>query len=293
MTLLPHINFLDADEVIAVMEAGADALEASQLRKGSTLLLPRRGRLLFSGDIHDYPGHLEAIVRLAELDESSDNHVILHELIHGERLLDGMDLSYRNLAMVAALVTKYPAQVHPLLANHELAQCFRIAVSKGSGDQVAMFDAGLDYVFNDRAEEVANSIRDFIRAMPLVVRGENGIWCGHSIPAQSDFDRTVFDRTLEDADYLGPSGPAWQLVWGRLHDPVHVKALLARFGAKLLLVGHCHAEMGVDSPAEGLVVVNSDHERGAIVFVDLASEPPTAEYVRQSAVPLGLHRDAY
>ncbi len=288
---LPDINFLDADEVIAVLEGGADALDDSPYRKGSTVVLPAHGRLLFSGDIHDYPGHLEAIVRLAELDESKDNHVILHELIHGERLFDGMDMSYRNLAIVAALVQRYPMQVHPLLANHELAQCFRIAVSKGGGDQVAMFDAGLDYVFSDRAEEVATAIRDFIRAMPLVVRGENGVWCGHSIPAQSDFDPSVFDRPLEDADYLGPDGAAWQLVWGRSQDPAHVKALLERFKAKVFLVGHCHAEMGIDSPADGLVVVNSDHDRGVVVPIDLGGPAPTGEEVESSAIPLGLHRD--
>ncbi|MSR28610.1 MAG: hypothetical protein EXS03_03420 [Phycisphaerales bacterium] len=287
---LPEVNFLDADEVISVLEAGADAMEDSPLRQGASVRLPLRGTLLFSGDIHDYPGHLEAIVRLANLDESPDNHVILHELIHGERVFNGMDMSYRNLSAVAALVQRYPRQVHPILANHELAQCFRIAVSKGGGDQVAMFDAGLDYVFSDRAEEVATAIRDFIRAMPLVVRAENGVWCGHSIPAQGDFDRAIFDRPLEDADYLGPDGGAWRLVWGRLQDPAHVKALLAKFDAKVFLVGHCHAEMGIESPVDGLVVVNSDHDRGVVVQIDLAAKAPSARDIERSAIPLGLYR---
>lgn len=289
---LPRVNFVDADEVISVLEAGADALVGSTQRRGCSVMLGAQGKMLFSGDIHDYPGHLEAIVRLAELEASEQNHVILHELIHGDRLLDGMDLSYRNLATVAALVARHPGQVHPMLANHELAQCFRIAVSKGGGDQVAMFDAGLDYVFSDRSEEVATAIRDFVLALPLAVRAANGVWCMHSIPSNRECDAALFDRSLVEADYRGPGGGAWNVVWGRQQAPDHVRLLLDRFGARLFLVGHCHAEMGIESPADGLVVVNSDHERGAVVSIDLAAPAPTAKEVVASAIALGLHRDA-
>ena len=287
---LPEIHFLDADAMIESFESAAELMASSPLRRGSTVHLPARGRLLATGDIHDFPGHLEAIVRLAELDESPDHHVMLHELIHGERLISGMDVSYRNLAIVAELVKRYPQQVHPLLANHELAQCHRLSVSKGGGDQVAMFDDGLDYVFGDRAEEVATAIREFILAMPLVLRAENGLWCSHSIPARMDFDDGAFDRALVLEDYQSPKGTAWCMVWGRSQDPVHIQALLKRFGAKLFVVGHCHAEMGIESPTDGLLVINSDHERGAVVVINLESPLPSAEELVKSAIPLVLYR---
>lgn len=276
-----------------VFEHAAECMLASPLRRGATVHLPPRGRLLATGDVHDFPGHLAAIVRLAELDASPDNHVMLHELIHGETLVDGMDLSYRNLAIVAQLVRTYPRQVHPILANHELAQCHRMSVSKGGGDQVAMFDDGLDYVFNDRAEEVATAIREFILAMPLVLRAENGLWCAHSIPDRLSFDEGAFDRPLCTADYQSPNGVAWCVVWGRLHDPRHVAALLRRFGARLMIVGHCQAETGIESPAEGLVVINSDHPRGAVVHIDLGSALPSADELVHSAIPLGFHRESH
>jgi len=287
---LPRLNTIDADEVIEVFERAADMLLQSPLRRGSTVHLPPRGRLLATGDIHDFPGHLETIVRLAELDASSDHHVMLHELIHGERLVDRMDLSYRNLALVAQLVVAYPQQVHPLLANHELAQCHRMAVSKGGGDQVAMFDDGLEYVFGERAEEVATAIREFILAMPLVLRAENGLWCAHSIPGRYDFDDGAFDRRLEDADYRSPKGTAWTVVWGRTQDPEHVQTLLSRLRAKLFVVGHCLVEMGAASPTDGLVVLNSDHERSAVVFVGLDRPLPSAEELVQHAIPLVFRR---
>jgi hypothetical protein len=287
---LPRLNTIDADEMIELFERAADTLLQSPLRRGSTVHLPPRGRLLATGDIHDFPGHLEAIVRLAELDASSDHHVMLHELIHGERLVDRMDMSYRNLAMVAQLVVSYPQQVHPLLANHELAQCHRMAVSKGGGDQVALFDDGLEYVFGERAEEVATAIREFILALPLVLRAENGLWCAHSIPGRYDFDDGAFDRRLEDADYRSPKGTAWTVVWGRTQDRDHVQTLLSRLRAKLFVVGHCPVEMGAASPTDGLVVLNSDHERGAVVFVGLDRPLPTAEELVKQAIPLVLHR---
>lgn len=287
---LPELHFVDADEMIQIFERAADCLANSSLRRGSTIYLPSRGKLLATGDIHDFPGHLEAIIRIADLDGSPDHHVMLHELIHGENLIDRMDFSYRNLAIVAELVNRYPAQVHPILANHELAQCHRISVSKGGGDQVAMFDAGLEYVFGDRAEEVATSIREFILAMPLVLRAENGLWCAHSVPSRDDFDDTAFDRALTLEDYQSPAGTAWCVVWGRLQNPAHIQALLQRFHAKLFIVGHCHAEMGIESPTEGLVVINSDHQRGVVVSIDLTAPLPSAQQIVHAAVPLVLYR---
>ena len=136
---------------------------------------------------------------LADLDAGDDRHVTLHELIHGDRLVNRMDLSYRTLLRVADLVLAYPGQVHPLLANHEIAQCFRMRVSKGAGDQVQMFDEGLDFVFGDDAQVVADSINAFIRAMPLALRCDNGLFLAHSVPAEA-FDAADLERELTDAD---------------------------------------------------------------------------------------------
>ncbi|MSR70282.1 MAG: hypothetical protein EXS17_08060 [Phycisphaerales bacterium] len=290
MSALPEIDFRNSAAMVDVFQRAAETMHASPLRRGSIVHLPSRGRLLATGDVHDFPGHLAAIIQLAGLDESPNHHVMLHELIHGERLINGMDISYRNLAIVAELVNRYPLQVHPLLANHELAQCFRISVSKGGGDQVAMFDDGLDYVFGDSAEEVATAIREFVLAMPLALRAENGLWTSHSVPNRLDFDATAFARILTSDDYASPSGTAWCFVWGRLQNPQHIAALLKICESKLFIVGHCQAEMGIESPAPGLVVINSDHERGVVVYIDLESPlPPTDELVR-SAIPLGLYR---
>ncbi len=267
----------------------AAALRGSPWRHGCCERLPRRGTLLATGDIHDYPGHLEAIVMLADLDAGADRHVTLHELIHGDRLVNRMDLSYRTLLRVADLVLAYPGQVHPLLANHEIAQCFRMRVSKGAGDQVQMFDEGLDFVFGDDAQVVADAINAFIRAMPLALRCDNGLFLAHSVPAEP-FDAAELERELSDGDFASPRGIAWRFTWGRVHKSEHVDAVRAALGAGLLVLGHVKAEMGAASPAPGVLILNSDHEHGAVVPFDLEADAPAAGEAVAAMVPLGAYR---
>ena len=59
--------------------------------------------------LHDNPFHFEALLRMARLEEGEDRHLILHELIHGEHLMNGMDFSYRMLLKTADLVRAHPA----------------------------------------------------------------------------------------------------------------------------------------------------------------------------------------
>ena len=267
----------------------AGALRRSPWRRGCCERLPRSGTLLATGDIHDYPGHLEAIMMLADLDAGPERHVTLHELIHGDRLVNRMDLSYRTLLRVADLVLAYPGQVHPLLANPAIAQCVRMRVSTGAGDQVQMFDDGLDFVFGDDAQVVADAINAFIRSMPLALRCDNGLFLAHSVPAEP-FDASDLERDLGDEDYASPRGIAWRFTWGRVHAPAHVEAVRAALEAKLLVLGHVKAEMGAASPAPGVLILNSDHEQGAVVPFDLAADAPSADDAIAAMVPLGAYR---
>ena len=161
------LNLNDAAAVIDVFQRAAAAMRDSPHRSGSATRLPARGRLLATGDLHDNPIHFEKIVRLARLAESEDHHVVLHELIHGDKLLNGMDFSHRMLARIAALLLDHPLQVHPVLANHELSQMKGTSVTKGAGDSVQLFLDALDYVFGDSAEEVNEASLYFEKELPF------------------------------------------------------------------------------------------------------------------------------
>lgn len=203
------MDLRDPDTTIDLFDRAAEVMLASPLRRGSAVRLPAEGHLLATGDLHDNPVHLDRIVHLAGLERAPDRHVVLHELIHGERLINGMDFSHRMLGRVAQLVVEHPHQVHPMLGNHEVAQVTNVAVSKGAGNSVDLFDDALVYAYGDEWERVAESIDRFLRAMALAVVSDSGVMCAHSLPAphrMARFDPSILDRALDDADLRGPDG---------------------------------------------------------------------------------------
>jgi hypothetical protein len=213
---------------------------------------------------------------------------VLHELIHGDCLVNGMDFSYRMLARVAALVLDHPGQAHPMLANHELAQMTGRGVSKGGGNSVELFRDALDYVFGDDAGDVEGAINGFFRALPLAVRSEGGVLCAHSVPRADQmgrFDPTVLERPLDDEDYRGPNGAAYLMTWGRGQTAEQLDALAEAWHVKLFILGHDFAETGILMKSPRAIVLNSDHERATVLPIDLA-EVPSAADAFMMAVPL-------
>lgn len=282
------INMQNASEVVKTFDEASKQMLESPLRKGSQVCLPDKGRLLVTGDLHDNPFHYSVIVRLAKLDKDKENHVIFHEMIHSERLVNGVDLSHRMLVRVAELMLNHPNQVHPILANHELSQMTGKGVSKGAGNSVVLFDDGLEFVFGDDWVTVSEAIGRFIRAMPLAVRSETGVFCAHSLPAarmMESFDKEVLNRELTDSDFESNKGAAYLMTWGRGHNDEQVETLAREWGVKMFFLGHEHVETGCEMFGPRLVKLNSDHEQGAVLIVDLA-DIPSAEEAMMSAIRL-------
>lgn len=275
-------NFTDAAAVIDLLDRAAEACRRDAFRDRSVVRLPRRGWLLATGDLHDNPPHLQTILRVIGLDRAPDRHVILHELIHGENLINGMDFSHRMLLRVAELKCAYANQVHPLLANHELAQMTGQGVSKGAGDAVVMFQDAIDYTFGDEAEAVTEAMNRFLRAWPLALITESGVLCAHSVPsvhAMEKFDPAVLERDLTVDDYRPGTGSACLMVWGRNHTAAHLDRLAEVFGVRAFCLGHERAEIGYELlPGDRGIVLNSDHEHAAVLPLDLSADPNPAEW---------------
>lgn len=288
MTVEPTIDLRDTAAVSGCFrEAAAMLLEA---RPGSCVELPAAGRLLVTGDLHDNPFHYARIIEAAGLDRGPDRHVVLHELIHGERLVNGMDLSYRMLGRIADLVRQFPGQVHPMLANHEIAQRTGRAVSKGAGNNVELFRDGIEFVFGDDTPEVEDAMNTFIDAMPLAVRSASGVLCAHSLPAKArfaEFDTGVLDRRLTPEDFQAPTGAAHLMTWGRDYLPEPAATLREQWGVSLFCLGHCHVDTGIEAVGDGVIVINSDHEAGRMLPIDLA-DPPSADDCVLYALPVGM-----
>lgn len=291
---LEGVDLRSAEAVAAIFREAAEANLSAACRRGSVDVAEPAGALLATGDLHDNPLAFAKVMKLATLDRSTDDRprrVTLHEIIHGS-LMGGLDFSHRALARAAALKTRHPERVHTLLANHELAQIVGSGIAKDGVRVVDAFNDGVEQVFGEHAGAVHEAIGAFIRSMPLALvsgRGTGrGVLCAHSLPTpvmQDRFDPEILDRPLEERDYEPRKGSAHLMVWGRGHTPEWLDELARTWGVELFVLGHEKAETGARFVPNRAVVLNSDHDRGAALEIDLASPPEAREAVWE-ALPL-------
>lgn len=283
---MSRLDLANADAVIGALRAGAEANRTAPCREGSIDRVSDPGRLIATGDIHDNPINFAAVVEAAGLGpepSAEPAHLTLHEIIHPPTLVGGMDFSYRGLARVAALKARFPGFVHTLLANHELAQVVGSGIVKNGVRVVDAFNAGVEYVFGEDADAVQDAIRDFVLSMPLALRcvcPQGDILCAHSLPAAANmarFDPTILARDLTDDDYQPRAGSAYFMVWGRGYDAELLEDLTERWGVNLFILGHEHAPSGYALVEPNALVLNTDHERGVYLPVDLSNKPRLAE----------------
>lgn len=297
------LDLQDPAEVASTLRAGAQANRDASCRQGSIDLVRAPGRLIATGDLHDNPVHFARVVHAAglgsapgiddtDLPEASEPaHLTLHELIHSDRLMNGMDFSYRALTRVAALKADHPEHVHTLLANHELAQIVGAGIIKHGVRVVEAFDNAVDYAFGDEADGVRAAIGEFVRSMPIALRcvcPAGDILCAHSVPGPAmmgRFDPSILERELTDDDYAPRVGSAHFMVWGRGYDGDLLEDLTERWGINLFILGHEHAETGCSLIEPNGVVLNSDHERGVYLPIDL-EHIPRLEGVHEKLIPL-------
>ena len=278
----PIFNLSDPTKVCETLLRATELLFSYEGRVGSTHHIPPEGNTLVSGDLHDNPLHLAKIIKLAALHEPA-NHVVLQELIHSGDTHNVHDYSYQMLVRVAALVVSYPLQVHPILANHELSQVTRRAITKGGSELVEGFLHGIDHVFGNKADSVLSAISAFVYAMPLAVRSKSGLMCCHSLPNEAlmnAFDMDVIDRELLPGDVRGGDGSAYMMVWGRQHTREQIDMLAAYWGVKLFCLGHAWVPGGVEVTMDKVVHINSDHDNGAVLLIRLDAIQPAARTAR-------------
>jgi hypothetical protein len=291
---LPPLDASSAGSVVNALRAGASANRNALCRKGAIDVIHAPGELIATGDLHDNPTNYRKLVMRAGmtlheagLDEqapaqgpaSTPSHLTLHEIIHSDRLWQGMDMSYRMLTRVAHLKARYPEHVHTLLGNHELAQLMNSTVMKDGVKCVQAYNEGLDYVFGDDAPMVREASDDFIRSMPLALEAHTPagvLLCAHSLPpagAMQRFDATILHRNLTPDDYTPRIGSAYTMVWGRGYDAEGLEDLVERWGVTMFILGHEKAEEGVLFVPPNAIVLASDHERGTFLPIDLANPP--------------------
>ncbi len=296
---LAALPLQDADAAAAILRQGAAANFSARCRRGSTDWIEAPGLLIATGDLHDNPLHLARLVHAAgmgpdAIEGSPGPHLTLHEIIHPPRLINGMDFSFRALMRVAALKAAFPERVHVLLGNHELAQVVGTAIMKDGVKYLEAFDEGLDTAYGGKSDDVRAAIREFVMSMPIALRcvcpgpdgspGGRHILCSHSVPSPGTmgrFDPTILSRDLEPRDYEPLRGSAYTMVWGRAHDAELLEDLVERWGINLFIIGHEKAERGIRVIPPNAIVLNSDHDEGVYLPIDLSTPPTLDEAVRR------------
>lgn len=277
------IDLRDPDAVCRALTEGAEANREAECRQGSIDVISPPGRLIATGDLHDNPMHFARLLELSGMDGNREvAHLTLHEIIHPDQLFGEVDFSYRALTRVARLKADYPEHAHVLLANHELAQIIGSGIVKNGVRVVEAFNDGVAHTFGDEAWRVTEAIEVFVRSMPLALRCHTpvgDILCAHSLPgaaAMGRFDATILEREITDEDLAPRRGSAHLMIWGRDYDAEQLEDLVERWGVVMFILGHQHAPNGVELVRPNAVVLNTDHERGKYLEIDLAA-PPTPE----------------
>ena len=146
-------------------------------------------------------------------------HLILQEVCHGGPLYaqNGGCMSHALLEDVALLKVQYPARVHFILGNHELAEMTDYPIQKNKAMLNLLFRLGLQHMYGEATDDVRAAFIPFLQTCPLAVRLPHGVFVSHSIPEFCDarnFDVGIFEREMAYAEYFERTG-VFQLVWGR------------------------------------------------------------------------------
>ncbi len=254
--------------------AASDENLLSPLRQQQVVQLPAEGEVWMTGDLHDHHRNFDKLLAAADLAGNPHRHLILHELIHGDRFdSTGAEGSWHMLYRAAELKADFPGQVHFLLANHDLAQIHGEGIMKAGLSVCEAFNAGLKRDFGSIYQRVNVTVTEFLLSLPLAIRAPNGLFFCHSLPTDAQiaaFDFTVFDRPLVSTDYKRRTGPVYQLIWGRGVTPAGVDEFLSKVNASMVVTGHQPQETGFAVNGEKHLIIASDHNQGVFLPLDLS-----------------------
>ncbi|MBB6430147.1 hypothetical protein [Algisphaera agarilytica] len=283
----------DPHHVIALFRGAAEAFRDCPLRRGNTIHLPDHGRLTATGDLHDNALNFQRLLKFSQLGETDDagqtvdQHLVLHEVIHGPPTFSGMDFSIRMIARCADLKLRYPSHFHSLLSNHELAQLRNEGITKEGISVCDVFDQGIENLYAQAAEDIREAFDEYVQSLPLAIKCANGVMLSHSLPAPrriEAFDKTVLDRESTEQD-TAPKGSAYDMVWGRHQNKKITDELAEAWGVRAFVVGHQPAEMGCEPVADNTLIIASDHNHGVALPIDLSCSY-TRDELMDAVVPL-------
>ena len=249
------------ERLLPLLQRAAAAFRAAPDRLGHVVQLTDAADVCVAGDMHGNLDNFARLLQVADLNQYPRRHLIVQEVIHGKfRYPDGSDKSHQLLDLLAALKCQFPARVHFLPGNHELAQWGNRRIGKGDENQNEEFRRGVAFAYKEHAAAVYDGYMELIAAAPLVVRTPNRVYLSHSLPGRQHleaFDPAVLQRDEFRPEDLSLGGSVHSLVWGKLATDEHVAAFLAKVDADWLITGHVPQETGFAVPNSRQLILDA------------------------------------
>jgi hypothetical protein len=255
-------------------DAAKSALKDKFLR-GHLVELPPAGEVLVTGDLHGNVANFQRILKIADLPRHPHRHLILQEVLHS-MYDDTPDRSYQLLEEVAILKNVYPAQVHVLLGNHDLAELLSLDIMKKGRSVLKQFQKSVEEAYQFNQDVIRKAYLGFLRTLPWAAATPSGLFICHSIPDQNHvnlFSRGLFTAAPAEDD-LTKTSPAFRLVWGRDVSGPTATDFLQRVGASLVITGHHPCREGHAQPNPRQIILDCKDAHGAYLLVPL-DQPPT------------------
>jgi hypothetical protein len=257
---------------IQLCREGGELNRSCRFRVGNVIQLPDSGKVIVAGDLHGHEHNFERIQKLADLDNNSDTHVVLQEIIHGGPEDDfGGCLSYRLLFEAIRYKVRFPDQVHILLGNHDTAAISNSAVLKAGKEMTRAMQQAMQRYFDTHYNEVYAAMAEYLMSQPLAVRCANRVWISHSLPADryvENFDLSILNRPYTLDDIERPN-PVYLLTWGRRHSPRALHRMAEMLEVDTIILGHQPQETGWTLAAPNTLIIASEHNFGCLLKFDL------------------------
>jgi hypothetical protein len=273
--------------VIATYHQAAEANLRTAARRENVVHLTRElgSEVLISGDLHGHRLNFNRLQALAELASHDDRHCVVQEACHGGPTYPdgGGCMSHLLLEDIAALKTRFPAQFHFLLGNHELSELTDLLIAKGGRMLNLQFHSGLQTMYGSAALEVREAALSFLRTCPLAVRVDDGIFLCHGSPdcqCPDGWNAAVLSRQPAPGDWLF-GGDVYRLLWGRNFSPENADRLAACVQAEVLIHGHEPCSRGFSIPNRRQIILDSCGMNGCCVLLPIGRQLTQADVVNR------------
>ncbi len=275
-------------ETTNLLEAAINANTKDNCRRFNVVNLGTDGDVVVAGDIHCHRRNFERVLAYADLAANKKRHLVLQEIIHGGSEDEhGGCLSYEMLLDAAKLKIAYPDRVHMILANHDTVFINNSEVMKNCKEMNVAMRSAMKRQYGEGFKAVESAFERFLFSQPLGVRCGNRIWISHSLPSDryvDRFDYSIFNRHLKISDIVRPNS-AYTFTWGRRQSAATLKMFAEKLDVDFFVLGHQVQESGWCSNDDNLVIIDSQHNHGFLIHIDL-SKSYTIDSLVESLVQL-------